>query len=344
MSWLPTIHPFGPMTVTVENLQATADRLMHALDAYDQFVEGWPYESATVPAGVREYLADRDQHASVPDASLAAALATEIKELYHEAREAEAAYVERARSREHPDWSAVVAATKPVRDAARQVHVAGYRVDPETGESEYLLPADLCPARLVSMNAGSTSVTYADRVAQYRAVADRFDLSPDVVYHPGSGHDVSPSAAFPESRVIYVDVDEAAMDDLTRVGYEAVGVDATGHELATEADIVVFRNAGLVEEAVVDANLRPGGWVLANDHLESARHLARMDALELVGVVPDDWTGESPTVDTDRLDRYLSRLGQTGNSPPDPPFAKGTPLDLYVFRDDGRSGSTRESR
>jgi len=321
------------MAVTVENLRATADQLQEALDAYDRLVDGWPYESATVPAEIREYLAERDGDASGDDTSPAAALAAEVKELYYEARKAEANYVEQARRRENPDWSTVVTATKPVRDAARQVHVAGYGVNPETGEAGDLLPPDLCPAHLVSMNDGSTPVTYADRVAQYRAVGDHFDLAPDVVYHPGSGHDVSPSAAFPESRVVYVDVDEAAMDDLTDAGYEAVSADATGYELTGGADVIVFRNAGLVEEAVVDANLRPGGWVLANDHLESARHLARLDSLDLVGVVPDDWSGEPPSVDTADLDGYLSATAGTDDPLSSPPFAKGTPLDLYVFRD-----------
>jgi len=332
------------MVVTAENLEAKADQLGEALDAYDRLVEEWPYESTTVPSDVREYLGDRDEHAFRDDTSPAAALAAEVTELYFEAHEVETTYVEQARRRKNPDWSAVVAATKPVRDAARQVHAAGYGVDPETGETGYLLPADLCPARLVSMNDGSTPVTYADRVAQYRAVVDYFDLTPDVVYHPGSGHDVSPSTAFPGSRVVYVDLDEAAMDDLTRAGYEAVGADATGHELAGGADVIVFQNAGLVEEAVVDRNLRPGGWVLANDHLESARHLARMDGLELVGVVADDWTGESPPVDTGQLNGYLSQSGQPDNPASEPPFAKGTPLDLYVFRYDGRPGSTRGPR
>jgi hypothetical protein len=328
------------MSVTVENLRVTAEQLEEALAAYDLLVEGWPYDSGTMPAGVREYLAEHNEHASRDNMSPAASLVAKVKELYYEAREVEATYVEQTRRREHSDWSTVVAATKPVRDATRQVHLAGYGSDPETGEAGYLLPADLCPARLVSMNDGSTPVTYADRIAQYRAVADHFDLAPDVVYHPGSGHDVSPSVAFPESQVVYVDIDEAAMDDLTRAGYEAVGADATGHELATGADVLVFRNAGLVEEVVVDANLRLGGWVLANNHLESARHLVRMDTLELVGVVPDDWTGVSPPVDTGCLDGYLTQPGQTGNSPPDPPFTKGTPLDLYVFRKDGRPDAT----
>jgi len=81
------------------------------------------------------------------------------------------------------------------------------------------------------MNGGSSPVTFEDRVTQYVAFADRFDVSPDVVYYPGSGHDVSLSEAFPESRVIYADVDEAAMSDLDRAGYEAVGTDAAAYEL-----------------------------------------------------------------------------------------------------------------
>ncbi|MFB6189068.1 MAG: hypothetical protein ABEI57_04220, partial [Halapricum sp.] len=272
------------MAVTHNDLQATTEQLLDALDAYDRFLEGWPYESATVPAGIRESLAGRDESNFGADVSPGEALVDAVLDLYYEAREAEATYVQQAREQGWSDWARIVAETGPVRDAARRVHRAGYGVDPETGEQDYLLPEELCPACHVSMNTGSSPVTYEDRVAQYRAVDDHFDLSPDIVYHPGSGHDVSPSVAFPERRVVYVDVDEAAMDDLTRAGYRAVGADATGHELTGGADVIVFRNAGLVEEAVVERNLRPAGWVLANDHLESARHLARMDALELVGV------------------------------------------------------------
>jgi len=332
------------MAVTRDDLRATAERLLDALDAYNRFIKGRSYESVTVPAGVREHFADRDETAFGADASPEETLANAVVDLYYEVREAEAAYVQQAREQGRSDWATVVVETKPVREATRQVHTAGYGVDPKTGQSDYLLPKELCPARRVSMNDGSSPITYEGRVAQYRAFADKFNPLPEVVYHPGSGHDVSPSAAFSESRVVYVDVDEAAMDDLTRAGYEAVGADATGYELADGADVIVFRNAGLVEEAAVAANLRPGGWVLANDHLESARHLARLDSLDLVGVVPDDWTEESPPVDTSDLDAYLSGTERTDDSLSSPPFGKGTPLDLYVFRDNESPDSTGDSR
>jgi len=314
------------MAVTVHDLRDRADRLLDALDVYDRFVDGWPHERGSVPPEVEAYLTQRDGEARESDTQTGVVLASDVTDLYYEAREAEATYVQQARERDRKDWSRVVAETEPVREAARTVHTAGYGTDPETGEPGYVLPKELCPAYLVSMNASSSPVTYDDRVAQYRAVADRFDLSPEVVYHPGSGHDVSPSGAFPDSRVVYADVDAAAMDDLNRAGYEAHTADATGYELTGGADVMVFRNDGLFGEAIVAANLRAGGWVLANDHLESARHVARLDSLELVGVVPDEWAGDSPSVETVRA---------KGTPRSTPPFERWSPLALYVFRNEG---------
>lgn len=359
------------MVVTTHNLRSKADQLLDALDVYDQFVKGWPYEPGEVPDRIEGYLAELDSDTSGPGSSPEITFATKVKRLYYEACEAEAAYLQQARERGQPEWSQIVTEVEPVRKAARGVHTAGYEIDSETDELDYRLPRELCPAHLVSMNGGSSPIIYEDRVSQYQAVADCFSLSPEIVYHPGSGHDVSPSETFTESRVVYADIDEAAMTHLKRAGYEAVGTDAAGYELERGADVIVFRNAGLMEEAIVAANLRPGGWVLANDHLESARHLTQVDSLELVGVVPDTWAGDSPAVDTSDLGAYLSRFetdrerglgscngsvalerdeqeerplenhreaqisGQTAADPrPRMPAEKGTPLDLYVFRAD----------
>lgn len=327
------------MGVTVDDLSEAAERLSDAIAAYERYLEEWVDEDETV---TNENTAVIDAEID-PETSLGVTLTEEVVERYHEARGVQAAYVQQARERERPDWSEVVAETEPLRGAARRVHTAGYSVDPETDEPGYLLPREQCPAARVSMNAGSSPVSFDDRVAQYRAVADHFDLSPEIVYHPGSGHDVSLSAAFSDSRVVYLDIDEAAMADLRRAGYEAVGADAAGYRLSQAADVIVFRNAGLMEEPIVLANLRKGGWVLSNDHLESARHVVRLDDLELVGVVPDDWTGDVPPVETEDLQAYRSRLaaGESGSedAPVDlglgsqAPESKGSPLDLYVFRD-----------
>lgn len=354
------------MAETVDDIQSKADPLLDALAVYDRFVRGWPYGRGTVPSEVERYLSELEEEIPETETGLGVVLATEIRDLYQAARNAEATYVEQARNGGRSDWDRIVAETEPVRTACRKVHVAGYGTDPETGEPGYVVPPEMCPANLVSMNAGSSPVTFEERVLQYEAFARAFDVSPDVVYHPGSGHDVSPSVAFPESRVVYVDVDEAAMTDLNRTGYEAVGADAAAYELDERADVIVFRNAGMLEEAIVGANLQAGGWVLANDHLESATHLRSMDSLELVGVVPDTWNGDVPTVDRRELNAYLSPIeteaeyrrwrpdeyrqienrssrsiadmtrpyeaNRTAENPGSGlPYKKGSPLDLYVF-------------
>lgn len=337
------------MTGTAGALHDAADRLRDALDVYDRFVDGWPYERGRVPVDVETYAADHAAEGSGvgSPAATGRTLSAAVEAAYRRARDAAAAYVQRARARGRSDWASVAAETARVREAVLEAHAAGYGVDPETGDPGYLVPEFLCPTSHLSMNAGSAPVTYEARVAQYRAVADRFALAPDVVYHPGAGHDVSPSGAFPTSRVVYADVDPAATADLRRAGYEAVRADAAGYDLSRGADVVVFRNAGLLEEAVVAATLRPGGWVVANDHLESARHVSRLDALDLVGVVPDEWTGAAPPVcevgDASAPRRWSGgdpardRTGRGGRDarqsaePGSPPSGDWSPLALYVF-------------
>jgi hypothetical protein len=326
------------MITSTGSIERKAAQLQEALAVYGQFIEGWPYDSEPIPAPVDTFLSTREIDRAV---SPGVALATAIREQYHEARELEATYIDQYRDRKRPDWHAFIDETEPLRKAARRVHTAGYEVD-STGESTYRIPPEMCPAHLVSMNANSSPVTFEDRVLQYRAFADRFDVSPDVVQYPGSGHDVSPSDGFPQSRVRYIDVDAAAMADLEQAGYEAVAADAVGYEASECADVIVFRNAGLAEEPIVHRNLRPGGWVLANNHLESAEHLLAMDALDLVGVVPNTWSGDEPAVDTTAVDAYLSpietdaeyrtwRRDEYRAGDARPAFKKGSHLDLYVF-------------
>jgi len=318
------------VTVTVEVLRNEAARLRDTLDAYEQFVDGWPYEHDTPPYEADTPLAHPAEADVSTPADVGDALATDVETQYYRANELAGEYVQQVRASGRPDWDRVVAATRPARRASQRVHAAGFGIDPETGDPGYILPPSLCPAHRVSMNAGSEPVVYDDRVAQYRAIADRFDLAPDVVYHPGSGHDVSSSRAFTDSRVIYADVDAAAMADLRRDGYDAHGADAADFELPGGADVVVFRNAGLLEEAVVAATLRSGGWVVANDHLESASHLARLSDLELVAVVPHDWTGAAPQIELVDAPDLRSRADDELS-----PLADRSPLALSVFRHTG---------
>lgn len=324
------------MTTTVSDLWLATERLRNALADYESFLNGWRDASETISNDDHATPAERDTTMQEVTQESGAEITNDVLDHYHVASDAVARYVQRARDRMHSDWSEVVAATEPVRKATLAVHAAGYGTHPEMGERDYLLPAELCPARRVSMNAGSSPVTFADRIAQYRAVANRFGIDADVVYHPGSGHDVSPSVAFPEGEVTYIDVDVAAMDDMTTAGYAARWADATAYSVAGGADVIILRNAGLVEEAIVERNLRAGGWVLANDHLESARHVAGMDRIELVGLVPDNWPSDTPQIETTDLDpSHIEKEGQV-SAQSGPTDWTGSPLDLYVFRESTR--------
>lgn len=331
------------MTTTVSDLLSAAERLRNALADYESFLNGWRGASETLSNDDHATPAERDTTMQEVTQESGAEIANDVLDRYHVASDAVARYVQRARDQTDSDWSEVVAATEPVRKATLAVHAAGYGTHPETGERDYLLPAELCPARRLSMNAGSSPVTFADRTAQYRAVANRFGIDADVVYHPGSGHDVSPSVAFPEAGVTYVDADVAAMGDLEAAGYAARWGDATDYSVAGGADVIILRNAGLVEEAIVERNLRAGGWVLANDHLESAHHVAGMDRIELVGVVPDDWPGVTPRIETTDLDSpYNEREGKVA-AQAGPTDRTGSPLDLHVFHERTHRGHARSN-
>lgn len=320
------------VTTTVSDLRLAADRLQKALAEYESFLSSW--QDANEPLSNDDHATPAESDATMQEVQESGvAITNDVLEHYHTASDAVTGYVQQTREQTDSDWSEVVAATEPVRKAILAVHAAGYGTHPETDERDYLLPAELCPARRVSMNAGTSPVTFTDRITQYRAVANRFGIDADVVYHPGSGHDVSPSVAFPETDVTYVDVDVAAMDDLAAAGHAAHWADATTYTVGGGADVIILRNAGLVEEVIVERNLRAGGWVLANNHLESARHVAGMDRIELVGVVPDDWSGDTPRVETTDLDpSHTSRVSQV-SSHSIVTDRIGSPLDLYVFRD-----------
>ncbi|WP_336328635.1 hypothetical protein [Halovenus sp. HT40] len=327
------------MPVTAGTLETWAERLDNALDIYARIVEEElaDAEYAELSEESKRYIAECCENELDSATRPGVVLAAKINELYLEARKQEAMYIEQAREQGQTDWGSVVTETASIREAARRVHTAGFEAGPDHDESGYVLPEEMCPASLVSMNAGSAPFTVDDRVTQYEAFARHFDVTPEVVYYPGAGQDVSPSAAFPESRVVYADVDAAAMDELDKAGYETVSADATAHELETGADVILFQNAGLMEESIVERNLREGGWVLANNHLESAEHVDALETVELVGVIPDE---NRRAVNTLNLDGYLSRIDTEPESAVDPdsqlPLTKGSSLDTYVFRAKGR--------
>jgi len=190
------------MDVSSMDLDAAADQLRDALDVYERFATAWITVARHPPRDIAGFADDVDdgeidpRNATEPMRATGRAIATAVRDRYRDARELEATYRHEARDR--CGWRAIVANTRKLRRAAREVHAAGYD---EEEASDYRLPRALCPGHLVSMNAGDRPVTFDHRVAQYEAVAEQFGLDPATVYYPAAGHDVSPSTAFPDSRV-----------------------------------------------------------------------------------------------------------------------------------------------
>jgi len=90
-----------------------------------------------------------------------------------------------------------------------------------------------------------------------------------------------------------------------------------------------------MEEPIVETNLRAGGWVLANDHLESARHQHGWTRSNSLGSFPIPGRG-FPDGQYGGFGRVSlpARPGAEDwkQESDEPPLEKGTPLDVYVFR------------
>ena len=141
----------------------------------------------------------------------------------------------------------------------------------------------------------------ADLVARYTCAATALGIHPKVVYHPCSGINISPSASFPDSRVIYVEIDPHAVAALKQKGYEAHETSATEFKTEVPVDLLILLNPTIPSEGPA-ANLRSGGYVFTNNYHGNANELKSNPNYELVGVVvPGE---EGLHLDQENLDEY----------------------------------------
>jgi len=148
-------------------------------------------------------------------------------------------------------------------------------------------------------------------VEKYSAFRDALNPNVDVVYHPCCSTDSSPSAAFPDSRVIYVDWDPSESEDsmsaktvekLKKAGLEAYFADANIFDPGP-VDVVILRNPGIESYGPI-ADLKPGGYAIVNDYHLNATQLHRMDEFELVGILHDRTPDHAPILDTENPEQY----------------------------------------
>lgn len=100
-----------------------------------------------------------------------------------------------------------------------------------------------------------------------RTIASSLGIEPRVTYNPGSSIHVSLAGAFPEARTIFLDMDNSAIEDVKKAGFEGYVGDMHTFELPDEekADIVLILNAGYMESEQLDKVVSPNGVVIVNN-------------------------------------------------------------------------------
>ena len=109
---------------------------------------------------------------------------------------------------------------------------------------------------------------YIGDTAAYDTFREHLHLDIKTIYYPCCGNDVTPSSAFPDAKVTYLEIDPKIVDVLKNAQFDAVVGDATTFKLEELADAVVVMNPGGIPLEAFDKfldNIRSGGYVLCNN-------------------------------------------------------------------------------
>ncbi len=156
---------------------------------------------------------------------------------------------------------------------------------------------------------------------------EHFAPFPKIIFYPASATDTSISENFPGSRVVYMDYEETAVDELKNRGYEARLADAN-KEQPENVDMLVLSNAPI--DSLHAANtLKVGGYVLANNYRGNATAIIVSPDYKLVGIVAGDNEEQQLIVDGlgDSYEEYIVNNKRTSD------INKKVGVDsLYIFK------------
>jgi len=125
--------------------------------------------------------------------------------------------------------------------------------------------------------------TYPDLVASYETFKSHLQPKADVIYHPCCAVDVSPSEVFPNSHIIYADLDENAMNALTKAGYDAHTADVLTFNPG-DVDILFLLNPAI--SPVIPSSFVVGdGYIVTNDYHRTADQLHASDEYEVKAII-----------------------------------------------------------
>lgn len=146
------------------------------------------------------------------------------------------------------------------------------------------------------------------RVKSLQAFAKIFG-KPATIYYPCSSSDISPSEAFPQSKVKYVDTDPEAISLLQRNGFDAEEADATYTRFAEQFDLALMYSVGFqfwrLPAAAVIREVRDKGHIICNTGYGAYRELYEHSNAILVAAHKDDPSTSEPTWDIENVEDYF---------------------------------------
>ena len=183
-------------------------------------------------------------------------------------------------------------------------------------ESEYLIDEDIEPGTFhpVSDEDGlnpeselklSETSSVPDLVAKYSLFKEVLNPKDDVIYYPCASHDVSPSVAFPDSRVIYVDIDQESVDALQRGGFEVHNDSALEYDPG-DVDILIMLNPQIPPE-IPSSHVVEGGFVLSNNYHGTASLINKDEEYKLNALIKTSQEGEL-ILDTEDLEKCWEEI------------------------------------
>ncbi len=165
-------------------------------------------------------------------------------------------------------------------------------------------PVPPAPNQLANQD-GAEALARPGLVARYALFRDTLHPKADVVYHPCGGNDVSPSAAFPDSRVIYVDIDQRSIDALKRSGYEAHTASALEFDPG-KVDVLIMLNPQIPSN-IPSSHVAENGYVLSNDYHGTASSLHQDAQYQLQAIIRTLPNGEL-IFDTENTEDYWKEI------------------------------------
>lgn len=141
-------------------------------------------------------------------------------------------------------------------------------------------------------------------VEKYELFVNLVNPSQRVIYHPCGAYDISPSIAFPKSRVIYVELDEKAVEVLQREGFEAHYASALEFDPG-DVDVLIMLNPQ-ISPLIPASYVIEGGYALVNDYHSTATELRENPDFTLCGLIRE--TDKAIIYDTENPEDYWKEI------------------------------------